>query len=187
MPSGYSRLSSFSVFLYLIINGGESAKRLEARIFSVFLFIILVALELMTLSHLGVKKALSYLVSIAEDGSKKMNWKILIATLFKLGVLLFTVTLETWTYDPLYLTLSGCLIVIAFSVTRVMIYFFIHQQALVEKAMKVARRSAEVARQNAVAAAEVARQNVQQSAEVVGQNAAAAAAAGKALKRQVTN
>ena len=110
-----------------------------ADVFSASLGIVLVSLELMCLTHSGVRKALGHLIrwNNAEEeesvGKRVPHWPVIIIGLFKLGIILFTVTLSQWTVDPATLTICGCCIVLALSVTRVMNYFFIHHRKKIDQ------------------------------------------------------
>ena len=105
-----------------------------AAVFSASLGIVLVSLELIYLTHSGVQKALAHLIMPSgegEDVKSLPHWPVIIIALFKLGIICFTVTLSQWTVDSAILTICGCCIVLALSVTRVMNYFFIHKKEMI--------------------------------------------------------
>ena len=73
----------------------------------------------MNSSHYGLQKSIGFLFQGDDEGKKKLNWPVAIIAVVKLGIILFCVTLFTWSNEPDTLAVMGLLIVVALSVTRV--------------------------------------------------------------------
>ena len=101
----------------------------SAAIFSGSLCVVLLSLEVMCLTHGGIKKSLRSLRK-TEDNSP--NWPVIIIALFKVAIILFTATLYEWTVDSAVLTVVGCFVVFALAVTRVVNFVFTHKREVVE-------------------------------------------------------
>ena len=113
-----------------------------AALFTASLSVVLLSLELMSLTHGGFKKAIDRLYQKAEGDQnvttarRRPYWPIVIIAAFKLALILFTVTLNQWTADPAVLTLCGFGIVASLALTRVLGWVFIHKKAMIDKATK---------------------------------------------------
>ena len=128
----------FAVFLYKIIhenkNGvvwSEEEESDSCILFVVALSAVVVSLELVNLSHIGIKRAVGHLFQTTE-GERTLYWPICIVSMVKLGIILFCMTLSVWLTEPEYLAPAACVIVIALSITRVVVYFSLHQKTLLE-------------------------------------------------------
>mmetsp|Transcript_37558 Transcript_37558/g.76808 ORF Transcript_37558/g.76808 Transcript_37558/m.76808 type:complete len:705 (-) Transcript_37558:1077-3191(-) len=102
------------------------------RGFCGFLTAVILSLELMNASHRGLLNSISYLFRADDEGKKKLNWPVAIVALLKVGIVLFCVTIFTWTNDPDTLTVSGLLVVVALSITRVLNHIFINETEMVQ-------------------------------------------------------
>mmetsp|Transcript_13831 Transcript_13831/g.30079 ORF Transcript_13831/g.30079 Transcript_13831/m.30079 type:complete len:1067 (+) Transcript_13831:294-3494(+) len=123
----------------LLAPAVEVSDDATAALFAGSLFVVLVSLELMTLTHSGVKQALGRLFHSKEDGQmtetrRRPYWPVVIIATVKLGLMLFTVTLNQWTADPAVLTLCGFAIVVSLALTRVLGWAFIHRREAIDKA-----------------------------------------------------
>ena len=101
----------------------------SAAVFSGSLCVVLISLEVMCLTHGGIKKSLRRLRK-TEDNSP--NWPVIIIALFKVAIILLTATLSEWTIDAAVLTVVGCGVVFALAVTRVVNFVFTHKREVVE-------------------------------------------------------
>ena len=138
------------------LNGpyGEAARRslaaspaisdeVSSAVFSSALGVVLIALEVMRWTHGGIKESFEYLVMRDNKGKiSKPHWPIVIISVFKIGILLFTFTLSQWTIEPEVLTLCGCGIVIAMAITRVLSFGFIHKKERIQKLIATATERA---------------------------------------------
>ncbi len=70
----------------------------------------------------------------SNEGSKRLNWPVVIVFLLKVGVILFCMTLSVWLVLPDDLAIAGLCVVFALSVTRVLNHIFIHEKEMVETA-----------------------------------------------------
>ena len=113
-------------------------KSVTAAFYSGSLFIVIVSLELTTMTHTGIKETFSQMF---KQGLNEFYWPVVISSLLKLGLTIFALTLWIWTIDPGLLSIFGFLVVFSMTVTRVLDYVFIHQKDLIEKAAaKVSKR-----------------------------------------------
>eukprot|EP00574_Skeletonema_japonicum_P008487 CAMPEP_0201721756 /NCGR_PEP_ID=MMETSP0593-20130828/6355_1 /ASSEMBLY_ACC=CAM_ASM_000672 /TAXON_ID=267983 /ORGANISM="Skeletonema japonicum, Strain CCMP2506" /LENGTH=854 /DNA_ID=CAMNT_0048212625 /DNA_START=72 /DNA_END=2637 /DNA_ORIENTATION=+ len=97
------------------------------------LFVVLVSLELTTLTHTGLKETFNNMCR-RDGGSTRLYWPVVVMNLLKLGLTLFALTLWVWTADPDVLSICGFTIVLSLTVTRVLNFFFVHQKALIDEA-----------------------------------------------------
>ena len=97
------------------------------------LFVVLVSLELTTLTHTGLKESFNNMCR-RDGGSTRLYWPVVVMNLLKLGLTLFALTLWVWTVDPDVLSICGFTIVLSLTVTRVLNFFFVHQIALIDEA-----------------------------------------------------
>jgi len=138
---------------YNAYSGGSKASRMlaasptisdevTANVFSISLSGVVLVLELMSLTHCGIKKALKHLVRPkgSQDKTATPHWPIVIIALFKVGIILVTMTLSQWTTDPATLTICGFCIVSALSTTRVMNFFYIHKKEVIQNLRDTIRR-----------------------------------------------
>ncbi len=103
-----------------------------SKTFSGFLTGVILSLELINASHRGFKKSFGDLFR-DNEGKQKLNWPVAIIALLKIGIILFCVTLFTWTDEPQVVVVSGLLIIVAIIVTRVLDHLFVHETELVQK------------------------------------------------------
>lgn len=117
-------------------------KSVAAAFYSGSLFVVIASLELTTLTHTGIKETLSQMYFHDDSrGSRHLYWPVVVINLAKLGLTLFALTLCVWTFDSDVLTICGFAVVLSLTVTRVLHYFFVYQQALIdEAAAKVTER-----------------------------------------------
>jgi len=124
----------------------EITDEASAAVFAWSLSVVLLSLELMCLTHGGVKRALSHLVrrpggDAFGEGATSPHWPVIVVAVFKVGLLGFTLTLSAWTQDPAVLTICGCCVVLALSATRILNYFFIHRKEVIENLRSAVRRA----------------------------------------------
>mmetsp|Transcript_9273 Transcript_9273/g.19554 ORF Transcript_9273/g.19554 Transcript_9273/m.19554 type:complete len:733 (-) Transcript_9273:105-2303(-) len=138
---------------YDAYGGGSKASRMlaasptipdevTAHVFSIGLSGVVLALELMSLTHCGIEKAFKHMVRPkgSQDETSTPHWPIVIIALFKVGIILVTMTLSQWTTDPATLTICGFCIVLALSITRVMNFFYIHKKEVIQNLSATIRR-----------------------------------------------
>jgi len=105
-----------------------------------------VSLELLNLCHIGIKRAVGHLFQTTEGGKRKLYWPVFVVALIKVGIFLFCFTLNQWIHEAEYIVPAGCAVVVALSITRVVVYFSLHQQALLRRTMGIVRLSVESAK-----------------------------------------
>ena len=110
----------------------EISDQTSAYVFSVSLAVVLLSLELMCLTHSGLKQAFGHLVKREEGAGTSPHWPVVIIALFKVGLFSFQLTLGLWTTDQGVLTICGFCVVLAMSVTRVLSFFFIHKKDMIQ-------------------------------------------------------
>ena len=101
--------------------------------FSASLTIIVLSLELINLSHCGLKGATDHLFRSNNSGRKTLYWPVVIISLLKVGIILFCLTSFVWIANPKELSISGFGVVLALSITRVLNHIFINKKEMVEK------------------------------------------------------
>ena len=104
-----------------------------AKAFSAFLTIVVLSLELMNATHRDMKTAIGLFFQSSDEGSRRLNWPVVIVFLLKVGVIVFCATLFVWLTLPDDLAIAGLCVVIALSVTRVLNHIFIHEKEMVEE------------------------------------------------------
>jgi len=119
-----------------------------------------VSLELLNLCHVGIKRAVGHLFQTTEGGKRKLYWPVFVVALIKVGIFLFCFTLNQWIHEAEHIVPAGCAVVVALSITRVVVYFSLHQQALLKRTMNIVRQSVESAK-TAVVRAATQRQEVE--------------------------
>lgn len=134
------------VFLHEIIkestDGGDYDANHQAAntLFVIFLTLTLISLELLNLCHIGINGAIGHLFT--KEGQKtRLYWPVVFVSLIKLILFFFTVTLNQWIEEPEHLVTAACAVVIGLSATRVLIYFSIHQKALLDTSVRKAKQS----------------------------------------------
>ncbi len=108
-------------------------KSVAAAFYAGSLFVVLVSLELTTLTHVGLKETFNDMWRMDGD-SILLYWPVVVLNLLKLGLTLFALTLWVWTVEPDVLSICGFTIVLSLTVTRVLNFFFVHQKALIDEA-----------------------------------------------------
>ena len=107
-----------------------------AAVFSGGLSIVLISLEIMCLTHSGIKRALEHLVHRSnreEHGNTVMpHWPAVTIALFKVGIFLFTMTLSRWTNDPAVLAFCGFCVVVLLSICRILNYASIRRHEAIQ-------------------------------------------------------
>jgi len=134
------------VFLHEIIKESTDGGDYDANhqgantLFVIFLTLTVLSLELLNLCHIGIKGAIGHLFT--KEGQKtSLYWPVVFVSLIKLILFFFTVTLNQWIEEPEHLVTAGCGVVIGLSATRVLIYFSIHQKALLDTSIRNAKQS----------------------------------------------
>ncbi len=105
--------------------------------FVIVLSLVVVSLELLNLCHTGIKRAVGHLFQTIEGGKRKLYWPIVIISLIKVAIFLFCMTLHKWLDEPEYIVPAGCAVVIALSITRVVVHFLLHEKTILETSTKV--------------------------------------------------
>ena len=120
-----------------------------AKAFSAFLTIVILSLELLNATHCDIKTSIGLFFQSSNEGSKRLNWPVVIVFLLKVGVILFCATLSVWLVLPDDLAIAGLCVVFALSVTRVLNHIFIDEKEMVEevtRAMHIAGHIGSTAR-----------------------------------------
>ncbi|EJK62677.1 hypothetical protein THAOC_16701, partial [Thalassiosira oceanica] len=107
----------------LLAAAPKVAPETAATLFSGGLTAVLVALEILTLTHGGFGKAWGNVYKSSGNGSA-YNWPVILMTVFKIGLFGFTATLGLWTSEPSMLTFCGCGVVMLVAFSRVFIFKF---------------------------------------------------------------
>lgn len=146
--SGQKAVEGYGRMLAPSSNTSDEA---AAALFTAALSFVLVSLELMLLTHNGIKKAIRRLyheqVGINDDENvqssrqDKLNIPIVIIAVVKFATILFAITLNQWTSEPAILTLCGFGIVFIMALTRVLGWAFIHHKKTITKAAKTVTRT----------------------------------------------
>ena len=142
-----------------------------AKKFSAFLTIVVLSLELMNATHRDMKTAIGLFFQSSDEGSRRLNWPVVIVTLLKVGIILFCVTLFVWLSLPDDLAIAGLCVVIALSVTRVLNHIFIDEKEMVEevteRAVNIAKRAGNIAADGAKRTGSIARDGIDKGLGVV--------------------
>ncbi len=104
-----------------------------AKAFSAFLTIVILSLELMNATNRGMKTAIGLFYQSSDEGSKRLNWPVVIVFLLKVAIILFCATLFVWLTLPDDLAIAGLCVVIALSVTRVLNHIFVKEKDMIEE------------------------------------------------------
>lgn len=162
--------STFKVFLYEVINHNTQENTHESTnnestetrpihekdadtLFAIVLSLVVVSLELLNLCHTGIKRAVGHLFQTIEGGKRKLYWPIVIVSLIKVAIFLFCMTMHKWLDEPEYIVPAGCAVVIALSITRVVVHFFLHEKTLLETKTKKFKQTLSNAKNAVVKAA----------------------------------
>ena len=135
----------------MLAPSGNTSDEAAAALFTAALSFVLVSLELMLLTHNGLKKAIRRLYheqvesnddeNVQSTRRDKLNIPIIIIAIVKFATILFAVTLNRWTSEPAILTLCGFGIVFIMALTRVFGWAFIHHKKTISKAAKTVTRT----------------------------------------------
>ena len=83
---------------------------------------------MINVTHIGgFKKAYERQFLKTEGGERKPHWPVILVTLLKVGILLFSATLSQWTHEPDALAGCGCAAIFAMFITRLLIKHFMDQ------------------------------------------------------------
>ena len=104
-------------------------KGVAAAFYAGSLFVVIASLELITLTHSGLKETFSQMYH--KDGDQ-VYWPVVVLNLLKLGLTLFALTLWVWTIEPDVLSICGFVVVVSLTITRVLNFFFVHKKALID-------------------------------------------------------
>mmetsp|Transcript_21856 Transcript_21856/g.33808 ORF Transcript_21856/g.33808 Transcript_21856/m.33808 type:complete len:434 (-) Transcript_21856:1078-2379(-) len=156
--------ASFKIFLHTVIDENtlpyDDGRDIGIKFFVVVLSLVVVSLELLNLCHVGIKRAVGHLFQTTEGGKRKLYWPVFVVALIKVGIFLFCFTLNQWIHEAEHIVPAGCAVVVALSITRVVVYFSLHQQALLKRTMEIVRQSVDSAK-TAVFRAATLRQEVE--------------------------
>lgn len=116
---GYGGDDSHRTYVRMLGGADPStvSKDVIALMYCVSLSIVLISIELMAYSHRGLVQTYSIFFTKSEMGRKRLDWKTVFGTLFKLGLLILVLTLYLWIKDLAWLAGSGLIlsIVMAFA------------------------------------------------------------------------
>lgn len=133
--------SNYRKAIRMLASSPAITNEASAAVFSAALTVVLLSLELMCLTHSGIKQSLEHLFHRSKDGKASApHWPIVIISLFKVAIFLFAITLNQWTVDPATLTICGFGIVFALAVSRILNYMFIYQKQAIQKLRDTVRR-----------------------------------------------
>lgn len=107
-----------------MLGGGTSEtiyEHVTTDFYSGALLFVILSLELLTLTHGGMKSAIYDMFYTNEN---KIYWPIVFVNLMKVAVVVFTATLWLWTTDASIDALSGFFIVAAMASTRLLHFLF---------------------------------------------------------------
>ena len=135
----------------MLAPAGSTSDEAAAALFTAALSSVLVSLELMLLTHNGIKKAIRRLYHEQPDTNDhenvqsirrdKLNTPIVIIAIVKFSTILFAITLNQWTSEPAILTICGFSIVFIMALTRVLGWAFIHHKKSITEAAKTVTRT----------------------------------------------
>lgn len=98
-----------------------------SKTYSTFLFLVVFFLEMINVTHIGGFKKAYERQFVVKDGERKPHWPVILITLLKVGILLFSATLSQWTHEPDALAGCGCAAIFAVFITRLLIKHFMDQ------------------------------------------------------------
>ena len=104
----------------------------SAAVFSGALGVVILTLEAMMWTHAGIKKSFENLMHHTSNGKKKPRYAVICIQLFKVAIILFTVTLSRWTVEPEILTICGCGAVLGVAIVRILTYFLVHRSEVID-------------------------------------------------------
>jgi len=104
----------------------------SATVFSGALGVVILTLEAMMWTHAGIKKSFENLMHHTSNGKKKPRYAVICIQLFKVAIILFTVTLSRWTVEPETLTICGCGAVLGVALVRILTYFLVHRSEVID-------------------------------------------------------
>ena len=130
---------SYKVFLTSVLNetaDSETSRRLAsipkvseeaaAGLFTISLTVVLVSIELMMLTHTGIKKAYGKLFRDIEQ--RRLHMPPVITTLVKSGTILFLCTVSQLTTDETLVAIIGFVVVLVVAFTRVLGWGFVNDE-----------------------------------------------------------
>ena len=82
---------------------------------------------MINVTHIGGFKKAYERQFVVKDGERKPHWPVILVTLLKVGILLFSATLSQWTHEPAALAGCGCAAIFAVFITRLLINHFMDQ------------------------------------------------------------
>lgn len=107
-----------------------------AKLFCISLLVVLLSLEFMLATHKGVTKSYQLLFHEIESiDMKTMNWPLMMISIFKVCIFIFTATISLYDTDPTLVTIFGFLVVVAMSITRIVGWGFVHHGEDIKDAM----------------------------------------------------
>jgi len=89
-----------------------------SKTFSPFLFLVVFFLEMINVTHIGGFKEAYERRFVVKEGERKPHWPVILVTLIKVGVLLFSATLSQWNHEPGTLAGCGCAAISVVAITR---------------------------------------------------------------------
>ena len=96
---------------------------------------VLIALELLVITHKGLRKTLERLFHTTEvsPDDPVIHWAIVALNVFKLGLFGLLLTLPAYVNDPSFTVLTGFFVVVAIAMTRIVGWALIFHEAEIQK------------------------------------------------------
>lgn len=151
---------SFKIMLNTIVSDNAKYDSYESRrlaatpsvseeatssLFSGSLAIVLITLELMLANHKGPKGTYKRLFKSRDGGVhgiiKKVNKPLILLSLFKLGLILFTATLSQWEKPLTEDSIIAFAIVLSMSISRVIGWGMVHKEDEIRRMLKSLQRA----------------------------------------------
>jgi len=73
---------------------------------------------MINVTHIGGFKEAYERRFVVKDGERKPHWPVILVTLLKVGILLFSATLSQWNHEPDALAGCGCAAIFALLIAR---------------------------------------------------------------------
>lgn len=102
----------------------------NATLFLMSLSVVLICLELLTVTHKGVAETFYLLFQVPGHAPSRMtpNWPFVFILIVKLVVLIYTATMALWVTDPLEIAVAGFLVVLAMATIRIIGWSLFHRR-----------------------------------------------------------
>lgn len=105
-----------------------------ASLYSASLTIVLVSLELMILTHKGLKKNWKRLFKRDKESDEKgLDIPLVIIGILKVFIITFTATINQWETDAMTISILGLVIVSTMAISRVVAWGFVHKKEEIKR------------------------------------------------------